>query len=134
MTIQAEPRITDRETEPGQTPFRIPEPSRVPAGLYTSPEFARQEKEKLWPHVWQMACRLEEIPRPGDFTEYEITGQSIIVVRQRDDGVKAYFNACRHRATGLGTGTGSFHGGQIVCPYHGWRWNLDGSSSYVYAD
>jgi phenylpropionate dioxygenase-like ring-hydroxylating dioxygenase large terminal subunit len=134
MTIQAEPRITVRETEPGQTPFRITDPSRVPAERYTSPEFARLEKDKLWPHVWQMACRLEEIPRPGDFTEYEIADQSIVIVRQRDDTVKAYFNACRHRATALGVGTGSFHGGQIVCPYHGWRWNLDGSNSYVYAD
>jgi len=131
LTIHAEPR-TAAPLAP--TPFAITDPSRVPAQRYFDPEFARLEKDKLWPHAWQMACRLDEIPRPGDFTEYQINDQSVLVVRENEDTVKAYFNACRHRATALGNGTGSFHGGQIVCPYHGWRWNLDGSNSYVYAE
>ena len=29
-------------------------------------------------------------------------------------------------------GDGRFSGGQIVCPFHGWRWNLDGTSSFVF--
>ncbi|HVV08106.1 aromatic ring-hydroxylating dioxygenase subunit alpha [Amycolatopsis sp.] len=133
MTTQAEPRPVQPGTDTSGVPFRITDPGRVPSQRYVSPEFSRLEKEKLWPHVWQMACRLEEIPRPGDFTEYKIGDQSILVVRESEDSVKAYFNACRHRATALGVGSGTFHGGQIVCPYHGWRWNLDGSNSYVYA-
>ncbi|WP_067662717.1 aromatic ring-hydroxylating oxygenase subunit alpha [Nocardia miyunensis] len=131
MTIHTERRIEQPSTG---VPFAITDSSKVPAGRYFSPEFAQLEKEKLWPHVWQMACRLDEIPRPGDFTEYKINDQSIMVVRQADNTVKAYFNACRHRATALATDTGTFHGGQIVCPYHGWRWNLDGSNSYVFAE
>lgn len=115
-------------------PHAIEHPARVPAQRYYSPQFAQLEKDHLWSRVWQMACRLEEIPRPGDFTEYTINDQSILVVRESDDSIKAYFNACRHRATALGNGTGTFHGRQIVCPYHGWRWNLDGSNSYVYAE
>lgn len=112
---------------------RITDPTRVPAARYTDPAFARLEADRLWKRAWQMACRLDEIPRVGDFVEYEITGQSVLVVRETETSVKAYFNACRHRATALGTGTGSFAGKQIVCAYHGWRWNLDGSNSYVYA-
>ncbi|PPJ27863.1 (2Fe-2S)-binding protein [Nocardia nova] len=131
MTIHTERRIEQPSTG---VPFAITDSSKVPAERYFSPEFAQLEKEKLWPHVWQMACRLDEIPRPGDFTEYKINDQSIMVVRQADNTVKAYFNACRHRATALATDTGTFHGGQIVCPYHGWRWNLDGSNSYVFAE
>lgn len=132
MTTHVEHRIEQPST--AGVPFAITDPAKVPAGRYFSPEFAQLEKEKLWPHVWQMACRADEIPRPGDFTEYKINDQSIMVVRQRDDTVKAYFNACRHRATALASDSGTFHGGQIVCPYHGWRWNLDGSNSYVYAE
>ena len=41
--------------------------------------------------------RLEEIPRPNDFVEYEILDQSVIVVRSDDLGVRAFQNACRHR-------------------------------------
>lgn len=125
-------------TEPlaATVPYAITDPKRVPVERYFSPEFAQLEKDKLWTRVWQMACRLEEIPRVGDFTEYKINDQSILIVREGegDDSIKAYFNACRHRGTALGDGTGSFHGGQIVCPYHGWRWNLDGSNSYVFAE
>lgn len=104
----------------------------IPAARYTSQEFADAERERLWTSVWQVACRLEEVPMPGDFTEYVIGDQSILVVRETDDRIRAFYNACRHRATALGVGVGSYGGGQIVCPFHGWRWNLDGSNSYVH--
>ncbi|MEV6164883.1 aromatic ring-hydroxylating dioxygenase subunit alpha [Streptomyces sp. NPDC052052] len=115
---------------------RIPYPMegwlRVPAERYHSREFFDLEKEKLWPRVWQMAAREEEIPDPGDFVEYEIVGQSLLIVRQHDGSVKALHNVCRHRATELGRGCGRFRGGQIVCPFHGWRWKIDGSISHVF--
>ncbi len=117
-----------------RVPFAMDNPLRVPAQRYYDREFFELETQYLWPRVWQMACRLEEIPEPGDFVEYEICDQSIIVVRQADSSIKAFHNACRHRATQLCKGTGRLHAGQIVCPFHGWRWNLDGSSSFVYGE
>lgn len=116
------------------TPFAVQEPTAISAERYYSPEFAAWEDEKLWKHCWQMACREDEIPEPGDFTEYEIRGRSILVVRQEDDSIKAFFNVCLHRATALGSGTGEFMGGQIVCPYHGWRWSIDGTNTAVFAE
>jgi phenylpropionate dioxygenase-like ring-hydroxylating dioxygenase large terminal subunit len=107
-------------------------PQRVPKERYFDPVFYELEKEKLWPHVWQMACRLEEIPTPGDFVEYEICDQSILIVRQADHSIKAFYNACRHRAVQLGKGSGRMPQGQIVCPFHGWRWNIDGTVANVY--
>ena len=115
-----------------QVPFAMADPLRVPRERYFDRDFYELEKQRLWPRVWQMACRLEEIPQPGDFVEYEICDQSVFVVRQPDRSVKAFFNACRHRATELCKGSGRFPGGQIACPFHGWRWNLDGSSSFIY--
>ena len=76
-------------------------PDRVPARRYYDPDFYEMECELLWPRVWQMACRLEEIPRPGDFVEYENLGKSVVVVRVTADEVKAYHNACRHRGVQL---------------------------------
>ncbi len=122
----------DRPPAAATVPFAMRDPLHVPRERYYDREFFDLEKEKLWPRVWQMACRLEEIPAPGDFVEYEICGQSILVVRQRDNSIKAFFNACRHRATELCKGAGRLAGGQIVCPFHGWRWDLDGTSSFVY--
>jgi phenylpropionate dioxygenase-like ring-hydroxylating dioxygenase large terminal subunit len=113
-------------------PFAMRDPLHVPRERYYDREFFELEKQYLWPRVWQMACRLEEIPQPGDFVEYEICDQSILVVRQADHSVKAFYNVCPHRATQLCNGSGRAGGGQIVCPFHGWRWNLDGTNSFVY--
>ncbi|PAK28069.1 (2Fe-2S)-binding protein [Streptomyces sp. alain-838] len=106
----------------------------VPRERYVDRGFYDLEKRKLWARTWQMACRLEEIPEPNDFVEYEICDQSILLVRQRDGSVKAFHNACRHRATQLEKGAGRLAGGQFVCPFHGWRWNTDGTNSFVYGE
>lgn len=115
-----------------KVPFPMQGWQHVPAERYYSREFFELEKTKLWPHVWQMAAREEEIPEPGDFVEYEIVGQSLLIVRQTDGSVKALHNACRHRGTELGKGCGRFPGNQIVCPFHGWRWKTDGSIAHVF--
>ena len=57
---------------------------RIPKERYLDPDFFALEAEHLWPRVWQMACRLEEIPRPRDVVEYRILDQSVIVVRTDD--------------------------------------------------
>jgi len=44
----------------------------IPVERYTSRAFFDLEMEKLWPRVWQVACRIEEIPEPGSFVEYTI--------------------------------------------------------------
>jgi phenylpropionate dioxygenase-like ring-hydroxylating dioxygenase large terminal subunit len=110
----------------------VTDPERIPAARYHDAEFFELEREHLWPHVWQMACRLEEIPDAGDFVEYRILDQSIIVVRVDDATIKAFFNACRHRATKLVDDRGNCSASGFICPFHGWCWNLDGTSSFVY--
>lgn len=120
------------EKERQKVPFAMSGSEFVPRERYFDRGFYELEKKALWPRVWQMAARLEEIPYSGDYVEYEIAGSSILLVRQPDGGVKALHNACRHRATELAKGCGRLPGGQIVCPFHGWRWNLDGSPSYIF--
>ena len=113
-------------------PFAMRDALHVPRERYYDRGFFELEKQKLWLRSWQMACRLEEIPEPNDFVEYEICVQSVLVVRQRDGSAKAFQNACRHRATQLEKGAGRLAGGQIVCPFHGWRWSADGSPSFIF--
>jgi Rieske 2Fe-2S family protein len=114
-----------------RVPHAIERQDRVPAARYYDPEFYALEVEHLWPRVWQMACRLEEISRPGDFVEYENLGQSFIVARVDASTVKAYENTCRHRGVKLVEGCGSNPSG-FTCPFHGWCWGLDGASTFVY--
>jgi len=117
-----------------RVPFRIGDGASIPVERYTSDEFFELESQLLWPRVWQVACRIEEIPAVGDFAEYEIADQSILVVRSAADEIKAYFNTCRHRGAQLAKTRGCFAQGEITCPFHGWRWNLDGSNSFIYGE
>ena len=119
------------EIDTSSVPFRVTDELLLPVERYYSPEFMEAEK-KVWLHAWQHACHETEIPNPGDFTEYKILDQSVVLIRQTDGSVKGFYNACRHRGTALACGSGSYRAGQVVCPFHGWRWNLDGSNSYVY--
>lgn len=111
-------------------PYAIELPDRIPKQRYYDPDFYALEAELLWPRVWQMACRLEEIPHPHDFVEYEILDQAIVVVRQADGGVRAFQNACRHRGVALVRGRGNCGGG-FTCPFHGWCYGADGTNTAV---
>ncbi|WP_235892251.1 aromatic ring-hydroxylating oxygenase subunit alpha [Mycolicibacterium hodleri] len=101
----------------------------VPKEAYFSPEYLRLEKDLLWPRVWQVACRVEEIPNTGDFVTYEVADESIIVSRLDSDTIVAYYNVCQHRGRKLTEGCGNAK--NFFCRFHGWRWDLDGSPREV---
>ncbi len=95
------------------------------ANRYTSEEFARLERERMWPYVWQFAAREEDIPEPGDYLVHENAGRSWLVVRQDDGSVKAFHNVCLHRGRKLCTEGGNSD--NFTCPFHGFSWNQDGT-------
>lgn len=113
-------------------PFAVTKSDEIPAQRYYDPEFYRLECEKLWPRVWQMACRLEEIPKRGDYVVYNILDQSILVVRVDEQTVKAYQNHCRHRGMLLAKDDRGRRPNGFVCSFHGWHWNIDGTNRFVY--
>ncbi|WP_380878516.1 hypothetical protein ACFB49_17240 [Sphingomonas sp. DBB INV C78] len=103
----------------------------IPVARYTSAIFFEREMELIWPKTWQWACRDEHIPEAGDYYVYEVGPFSIIVVRQRDESVKAFVNSCLHRGTKLRPCEGEGHARELRCPYHGWTWALDGGLKKV---
>jgi phenylpropionate dioxygenase-like ring-hydroxylating dioxygenase large terminal subunit len=122
--------IMDRKWSALPVPFAMEVPDRAPKERYYDADFYAMECELLWPRVWQMACRLEEIPAARDFAEYEFLDQSIIVVRNDDMTVSALQNACRHRGVKVVEGRGSCESG-FTCPFHGWCYGLDGTNTHV---
>ena len=102
------------------------EPVRVPASRYTSPEFAALEHERLWPHVWQVACTVDHVREPGDWYEHSVGPLSVVIVRDESGTLRAFQNVCLHRGNELchGSGTGRT---ELRCQYHRWCWSLDGS-------
>src|SRR5580704_6271803 len=123
--------ITDRPWTALPVPYAVDFADRIPKERYYDADFFELEKKLFWPRVWQMACRLEEIPNPGDYAEYEILDQSIVVVRGEDMQVRAYYNACKHRGVKLIQGHGSTSTG-FTCSFHGWCYGLDGANTFVF--
>lgn len=112
--------MTARESAP-----QAVRPDFVPRDGYISRDYVQLEKERMWPKVWQVACRLEEIPNVGDYVTFDVIDESIIITRLTGDRIKAYYNVCQHRGRRLTSGCG--HATKFHCNYHGWQWNLDGS-------
>jgi phenylpropionate dioxygenase-like ring-hydroxylating dioxygenase large terminal subunit len=107
-----------------EEPLRTRE--RIPKERYTSREFARLELERMWPYVWQLACRESDVANPGDYYEYRIGEESILIVRERSERLHAFYNVCQHRGNRLREGRGNCRS-ELRCPYHWWCYNLDGS-------
>jgi phenylpropionate dioxygenase-like ring-hydroxylating dioxygenase large terminal subunit len=121
----------------GTTRAKAPEPELTDTPIvgerYWSPEFARLEADALWPRVWQVAGRVDQIPEPGDYVTYEVGRDSVIAVRGMDGAVRAFFNVCQHRGNRLVTAeVGSLSSGEFQCAYHGWRFGTDGRLNWVY--
>ena len=96
---------------------------------YVSDEYARAEPELLWRKTWQVACRLEEIPKVGDYVVYDIVDDTILIVRSEPDKISAFHNVCAHRGKRLANGHG--HVLHFRCSYHAWRYNLKGENTFV---
>ncbi|MDH4070780.1 MAG: aromatic ring-hydroxylating dioxygenase subunit alpha [Ignavibacteria bacterium] len=96
--------------------------------FYRSEEIYREEIDNIFYRRWLMVCREEEIPETGAFITVAVGDESIIVVRDDRGTIRAHFNVCRHRGTRIcEREQGQFGSGDIQCPYHAWRYRLDGT-------
>ena len=93
---------------------------------YWSKAFAEREWERMWKRVWHVGGRTAQLQEPGDFIVHDFRHESVLMVKQRDGSIRAYFNVCMHRANQLLSVEEGFVDGGITCPYHGWRYDLDG--------
>ena len=91
---------------------------------YFSPEFQKLEEDKLWNRTWLAACRESELTQAGSYFVYDISKYSIVLTRTEAGEIKAYYNACLHRGRQLRKDCGTAR--EFKCPFHGFRWSLDG--------
>ncbi|MEX6506440.1 aromatic ring-hydroxylating dioxygenase subunit alpha [Jiella sp. M17.18] len=97
----------------------------MPKSVYTSPQFLAEELEHVFAKEWLCAGRADALKEPGDYLTMEIAGEPVIVLRDKDGRLRAMSNVCRHRMSTMLEGRGQVRA--IVCPYHAWTYNLDGS-------
>ena len=100
--------------------------STIPAAWYVDNRIAELERQTVLGRTWQVVARADQLRRPGQFVTAEVAGEPVVVVRDGDDQLRAFYNVCRHHAAAVVTedqGTASI----LRCPYHGWSYGLDGS-------
>lgn len=99
--------------------------STLPYAWYVDPDVLRLEQSHLFSRFWQYACRADQVDAPGAFATAHAGSTPVLVVRGRDDALRAFVNVCRHRGSTLCEGDGRRE--TIQCPYHAWTYDLDGS-------
>jgi phenylpropionate dioxygenase-like ring-hydroxylating dioxygenase large terminal subunit len=108
--------------------FRDPESRKgLPAWTYNSDELTQLEMEQLFLRSWRFVGHVSDIPKSGDYQCFEMADERAVVVRDQDGQVRAFHNVCRHRASRV-VGEDKGHCGKaLICPFHGWSYNLDGT-------
>jgi len=109
----------------------IVRPDMVPAEGYISRDILELEKEKLWPKIWLMAAHTQQFKEPGDFVCFDIADESIVVVQNKQNELKAFYNVCQHRGRRLVDEESGNLGSQFKCGFHAWRYDLDGVPTYI---
>jgi len=97
----------------------------LPAWVYNNAELTRLELERVLKPSWQIVCHVNSIPKAGDYATFDLGGESVLVLRDRDGSIRGFHNVCRHRGARLLDGSGNCPA-TITCPYHGWTYRHDG--------
>ena len=103
----------------------------LPSWAYHSDEFFELEKEHIHLPAWQTVCHVSELPDSGSYVTFEMLDERAFVIRDEDGQIRAFHNVCAHRAHSVVQGPNGSCKGALMCPYHGWTYNFDGSNRSV---
>ncbi|MDQ0419877.1 phenylpropionate dioxygenase-like ring-hydroxylating dioxygenase large terminal subunit [Peteryoungia aggregata LMG 23059] len=99
----------------------------LPGWCYHSDALLELEKEHVFRTHWQIACHVSDVAETGRYITLDLVGERVLVLRDKDGVVRAFNNVCRHRGSRLVTAEAGHCRGALVCPFHGWVYNLDGT-------
>lgn len=98
----------------------------LPNRYYTDPATFEEERRVVFAATWAGLGFAKDVPEPGDARPVSFCGSELIVVRGRDDRVRVFLNACRHRGMILLEEPRRIEGA-LRCPYHSWCYDLNGA-------
>ncbi len=106
------------------------ETGTVPAGHYIDPAHWQREQEAIF-HQWPVIAAHSSELGVGSALPFDALGAPIVLTRSGDGRARAFFNVCRHRGMALISAEGPEPAKakpcrSLVCPYHGWAYELDG--------
>ncbi len=102
-------------------------PDRVHRRVYTDPHLFTLEMERVFRRAWLYVGHDSQIPEPGDYFATRLGSEPVLIVRQRDGGVRALANRCRHKGMQIAPDGARGRTSSFRCGYHGWLYGLDGA-------
>ena len=117
------------KSQPDSATARIPGHG-MPGALFGRQDIFEKDIDIFFTRHWILVGVTADVPEPGDVSTIDIGKSSIILVRDDDEQVQAFRNVCRHRGARLKT-AGKSTVGMLVCPYHQWTYDLDGSLKHA---
>ena len=99
----------------------------LPGWSYHSPALLELEIEEVFKSHWQIVCHVSDVPEAGSFYTFDMCGERAIVVRDQHNKIGVFHNICRHRGSRVVAQENGRCKGALVCPFHGWVYNLDGT-------
>lgn len=97
----------------------------LPAFVYTDDAFRQIENQTLFRNNWVFVGFAHELDMPGDVYPVMVAGMPFFLIKNEDDEITAFHNACRHRCLQL-VDEPTNCGNLIQCPYHSWVYDLKG--------
>ncbi|GJL82958.1 MAG: hypothetical protein DHS20C01_25920 [marine bacterium B5-7] len=94
---------------------------------YRNSEFFDVEMDTLLKRQWMLVGHISEIANCGDYLTFDVAGERALVIRDKNGKLQAFHNVCQHRGSRVVEGERGNCPRSIVCPFHGWTYNLDGS-------
>ena len=94
-----------------------------------SEEYFERERENIFRKTWLMVGHVADVEAKGDYRiiEMPFAHTSLLVVRGRDQAIRAFHNMCPHRGNRLvWEEKGCARGSVFVCPFHRWTFDLSG--------
>ena len=101
--------------------------SGLPSWTYFNKEMMDLETDVLFRRHWQLVGHVNDLPETGSYVCFDMCGERAVVIRGQDNAVRAFHNVCRHRGSRVATKQKGQCRSAIVCPFHGWSYNLDGT-------
>ncbi|NJN49822.1 MAG: Rieske (2Fe-2S) protein, partial [Alkalinema sp. RL_2_19] len=104
---------------------------RLDQRAYTDPNFYAWEVENVLKRQWLSVGHISQVPEIGDYENFDLLGEAMIMVRGKDNQVRVMSRICPHRAMDLMPRDFGHapKGNQrsFLCPYHRWSFGLDGA-------
>lgn len=96
----------------------------LPQQAYLDSAVFDAEVERVLKGGWLPVARSADLPESGDYRAVDLAGTPLVVTRDKDGALHVLSRVCRHRGMPVIEGAGNVKG--LTCPYHLWRYGLDG--------